>query len=109
MEPSNHTLDHCTVMLLALAFIRWTTIVGIFNETDVVFDGQILPLVSSAVYEANLPYRHLDGVLVDRGDGGHSVGISCIRDERGFLSLAGIGEKDRDVEGMPAVRFADLE
>jgi hypothetical protein len=96
MEPSNHVLEFTIDPFLALAFIWWTTIVGIFNETDVVFDRQILPFVSSAVYDANLPYGHLDGVLVDRGDGGHRVGITCIREKRRFLSLAGIGDKDRD-------------
>ncbi len=55
MEPSNHVLELTIDPLLTLAFIWWTTIVGILNETDVVFDGQILPLVSSAVYDANLP------------------------------------------------------
>ena len=100
MEPSNHVLEFTIDPFLALAFIWWTTIVGIFNETDVVFDRQILPFVSSAVYDANLPYGHLDGVLVDRGDGGHWVGVTCIREKRGFLSLAGIGDKDRDVGGM---------
>ena len=67
---------------VSLTFGRLGLDAGIFDGADVVFDSQVVPLVSAAEQGGDARYRYLDRVLADRGDGGiwgphiHSVAAS---------------------------------
>src|SRR5260370_26919297 len=102
-----------SIQLQILSIVPIGAVKSIVNDTDVVFDGQRFPFVSTAEDDGRPPDRYLDSVLIKQGDRGGCVEArkKIFEKECLFLS-AGLGYEDarRGVfDKQVAAHFADLE